>query len=166
MFAIVFGLSMDYEVFLLTRIKEAFETAAATTPARVAAGLASTARVITCAALIMASVFISFVLSTNVVVKMLAVGLSASVLVDATIVRLVLVPATMYAVRRAPTGGYRRGWTEFCHGWRPSLARRSPAPVPTEEPVPTEPEPIPTEPEPIPTEPEAIPAVPPPSPAH
>ena len=94
MFAIVFGLSMDYEVFLLTRIKEAFEESGDNTGS-VAAGLASTARVITCAALIMASVFISFVLSTNVVVKMLAVGLSASVLIDATIVRLVLVPATM-----------------------------------------------------------------------
>ena len=55
---------------------------------------------ITCAALIMASVFISFVLSSSVVVKMLAVGLSASVLVDATVVRLILVPATMTAARR------------------------------------------------------------------
>ncbi len=94
MFAIVFGLSMDYEVFLLTRIRESWLDSGDTTRA-IASGLARTARVITCAALIMASVFISFVLSTNVVVKMLAVGLSASVLVDATIVRLVLVPATM-----------------------------------------------------------------------
>lgn len=94
MFAIVFGLSMDYEVFLLSRVKERWDSTGDNTAA-VAGGLAATARVITCAALIMASVFISFVLSTNVVVKMLAVGLSASVLVDATVVRLVLVPATM-----------------------------------------------------------------------
>ncbi len=94
MFAIVFGLSMDYEVFLLSRIKEAWDRGHDNTAA-VAAGLTSTARVITCAALIMASVFFAFVLSSNVVVKMLAVGLSVSVLVDASIVRLVLVPATM-----------------------------------------------------------------------
>jgi RND superfamily putative drug exporter len=85
---------MDYEVFLLSRIKEAWDRTHDNTAA-VAMGLASTARVISCAAIIMASVFLSFVLSSSVVVKMLAVGLSASVLVDATIVRLVLVPATM-----------------------------------------------------------------------
>jgi RND superfamily putative drug exporter len=94
MFAIVFGLSMDYEVFLLSRIKEAWDRTGDNTLA-VADGLSRTARVITCAALIMASVFISFTLSSNVVVKMLAVGLSVSVLVDATIVRLILVPASM-----------------------------------------------------------------------
>ncbi len=100
MFAIVFGLSMDYEVFLLSHIKEGWDASGDNTSA-VATGLASTARVITCAALIMASVFISFVLSSNVVIKMLAVGLSASVLVDATVVRLVLVPATMTLLGRA-----------------------------------------------------------------
>ncbi len=94
MFAIVFGLSMDYEVFLLSRIKESWAETGDNTAA-VGAGLAATARVISCAAIIMASVFLAFVLSTNVVVKMLAVGLSVSVLVDATIVRLVLVPSTM-----------------------------------------------------------------------
>ncbi len=94
MFAIVFGLSMDYEVFLLSRVKEAWEATGDNTES-VAEGLSRTARVITCAALIMASVFIAFSLSPAVVVKMLAVGLSVSVLVDATIVRLILVPATM-----------------------------------------------------------------------
>jgi putative drug exporter of the RND superfamily len=94
MFAIVFGLSMDYEVFLLSRVREAWLGSGENTAA-VASGLSSTARVITCAALIMASVFISFVLSSSVTVKMLAVGLSISVLVDATVVRLVMVPATM-----------------------------------------------------------------------
>ena len=94
MFAITFGLAMDYEVFLLSRVKEAYDRLA-DNAAGVAEGLSQTARVISCAALIMASVFLAFVLSTNVVVKMLGVGLAASVLVDATIIRLVVVPATM-----------------------------------------------------------------------
>ena len=100
MFAIVFGLSMDYEVFLLSRIREVWQRTGDNGLA-VATGLAATARVITCAALIMASVFLAFVLSSAVVVKMLAVGLAASVLVDATIVRLILVPATMTLLGRA-----------------------------------------------------------------
>jgi RND superfamily putative drug exporter len=95
MFAIVFGLSMDYEVFLLSRVKEAWDRTRNHHEA-VAAGLASTARVITCAALIMIAVFISFVTSTNVVIKQLSVGLAASILIDATVVRLLLVPAVMY----------------------------------------------------------------------
>lgn len=94
MFAIVFGLSMDYEIFLLTRVKEAWDEGRDARFA-VARGLSSTARVISCAALIMASVFTAFVASTNVVVKMLAVGLAASVLIDATVIRLLLVPAVM-----------------------------------------------------------------------
>jgi RND superfamily putative drug exporter len=94
MFAIVFGLSMDYEVFLLSRVKEAYDKSGNNTQA-VAIGLATTARVITCAALIMISVFTAFVTSTLVVIKMLAIGLAASVLIDASVVRLVLVPATM-----------------------------------------------------------------------
>jgi len=100
MFAIVFGLSMDYEVFLLARIKEVWDRTG-DNEAAVAGGLAATARVITCAAAIMASVFLAFVLSSDVVVKMLAVGLCASVIVDATVVRLILVPATMTLMGRA-----------------------------------------------------------------
>jgi RND superfamily putative drug exporter len=99
MFAIVFGLSMDYEVFLLSRVREAW-TATRDNHASVASGLASTARVITCAALIMASVFLSFLLSANVVVKMLALGLGVSVLIDASVIRLVVVPATMFLLGR------------------------------------------------------------------
>ncbi len=94
MFAIVFGLSMDYEVFLLSRVKESYDRTRDAHGA-VASGLASTARVITCAALIMVSVFVAFVGSSQVVVKMLAVGLASSVLIDATVVRLLLVPAVM-----------------------------------------------------------------------
>ncbi|WP_416956064.1 MMPL family transporter [Streptomyces sp. Agncl-13] len=100
MFAIVFGLSMDYEVFLLSRIREAW-LHTKDNRLSVATGLAGTARVITCAALIMTSVFLAFLLSTNVVIKMLALGLGVSVIVDATLVRLVLVPSTMYLLGRA-----------------------------------------------------------------
>ncbi|MEU9717671.1 MMPL family transporter [Streptomyces sp. NPDC047976] len=100
MFAIVFGLSMDYEVFLLARIREHW-LSGRDNEAAVAAGLASTARVITCAALIMTSVFLAFLLSANPVVKMLALGLGVSVVLDATVVRLVLVPATMNLLGRA-----------------------------------------------------------------
>ena len=94
MFAIVFGLSMDYEVFLLSRIQEAWHATGDATGS-VATGLASTARVITGAALIMVCVFTAFIASTTVVVKMLALGLAVSVMIDASIVRLVLVPAFM-----------------------------------------------------------------------
>ena len=99
MFAIVFGLSMDYEVFLLSRVREAW-LARPDNHASVAHGLAVTARVISCAALIMTSVFLAFLLSTSVVVKMLALGLGVSVLIDASIIRLVIVPATMFLLGR------------------------------------------------------------------
>ncbi|WP_313904641.1 MMPL family transporter [Streptomyces sp. SLBN-118] len=100
MFAIVFGLSMDYEVFLLARIREAWlETG--DNHDSVAGGLAATARVISCAAIVMTSVFLAFLLSTQVVIKMLALGLGVSVVIDATVVRLLLVPATMYLFGRA-----------------------------------------------------------------
>ncbi|MGA4965469.1 MMPL family transporter [Streptomyces pseudogriseolus] len=94
MFAIVFGLSMDYEIFLLSRVHEAWRRTG-DARASVAHALEITARVITCAALIMVSVFAAFVVSDNVVVKMLGLGLAVSVLVDATVVRLLLVPAVM-----------------------------------------------------------------------
>ncbi|RSS81938.1 MMPL family transporter [Streptomyces sp. WAC06614] len=100
MFAIVFGLSMDYEVFLLSRIREHW-LATGDDRASVAAGLASTARVITCAAIVMTSVFLAFLLSPDPVVKMLALGLGVSVVLDATVVRLLLVPASMNLLGRA-----------------------------------------------------------------
>ncbi|MDE3204319.1 MAG: MMPL family transporter [Acidobacteriota bacterium] len=100
MFAIVFGLSMDYEVFLLTRVKEGWDRTRDQHLA-VAGGLSSTGRVISCAALIMVSVFTAFVANNEVVIKMLAVGLASSVLIDATVVRLVLVPAVMYLLGRS-----------------------------------------------------------------
>ncbi|WP_083975019.1 MMPL family transporter [Kitasatospora mediocidica] len=99
MFAIVFGLSMDYEVFLLSRVHEAW-LRTRDSKGSVAHGLEITARVITCAALIMVSVFAAFILSNNIVVKMLGLGLAVSVLVDATVVRLLLVPAVMTLLGR------------------------------------------------------------------
>jgi len=94
MFAILFGLSMDYEVFLLTRIKEEYDRTGDNSLA-VADGLSATARVITAAALIMVTVFGSFIFGDERVIKMFGIGLAAAILIDATIVRMVLVPATM-----------------------------------------------------------------------
>jgi RND superfamily putative drug exporter len=94
MFAILFGLSMDYEVFLLSRIREEYDRTGDNALA-VADGLAATARVITAAALIMVTVFGSFVLSESATIKLFGLGLATAIFVDATIVRMVLVPATM-----------------------------------------------------------------------
>jgi RND superfamily putative drug exporter len=94
MFAILFGLSMDYEVFLLSRIREEYDRTGDNAVA-VADGLASTARVITAAALIMVTVFGSFILGDIATVKLFGLGLATAILVDATVVRMVLVPATM-----------------------------------------------------------------------
>jgi RND superfamily putative drug exporter len=94
LFAIVFGLSMDYEVFLLTRIREEYDRTADNSQA-VADGLAATARVITAAALIMVFVFGSFILEDMRTIKILGLGLAAAVAIDATVVRMLLVPATM-----------------------------------------------------------------------
>ena len=93
-FAVVFGLSMDYEVFLLSRIREEYDRTHDNATA-VADGLAATARVITAAAAIMVCVFGSFVLGADPALKIMGLGLAVAVLLDATIVRLVLVPALM-----------------------------------------------------------------------
>jgi RND superfamily putative drug exporter len=114
MFAIVFGLSMDYEVFLLTRVREAWGRTG-DSHASVGAGLGATARVISCAALIITCVFLAFLLSTNVVIKMLALGLGVSVIVDATVIRLLVVPATMFLLGRA------NWWTPRWLSWLPDL---------------------------------------------
>ena len=98
LFAIVFGLSMDYEVFLLSRIKEEYDRTKDNAVA-VADGLAATARVITAAALIMLCVFAAFVLGDDRQLKMFGLGLAIAVLLDATIVRMVLVPADDGAAR-------------------------------------------------------------------
>ncbi len=121
MFPILFGLSMDYEVFLISRIREDYARTG-DTRASVATGLASTAKVITAAAAIMIAVFMTSVLGPDLEVKQIGLGMSIAVLVDATIVRLVLVPAVMELFGKA-------NW------WMPF--RRTPAPVPSpvEEPA-------------------------------
>ena len=94
MFAIVFGLSMDYEVFLLSRMHESWiKTGDA--QRSVAIGIGSTARVITTAAAIMVVVFASFILNDQPAIKMLAIGMAFAVFIDASVVRMILVPAVM-----------------------------------------------------------------------
>jgi putative drug exporter of the RND superfamily len=134
MFAILFGLSMDYEVFLLSRVREEY-LRTRDSHTSVVAGLATTARVITSAALIMISVFAAFLLTPDVEIKMFAVGLTVAVLVDATVVRMILVPATMALMGDA-------NW--WLPGWLDRLLPHvdvegshvvTPAPVPVMAPV-------------------------------
>ncbi|MDA1001762.1 MAG: MMPL family transporter [Chloroflexi bacterium] len=99
MFAIVFGLSMDYEVFLLSRVKEEFDRTGDPVGS-VADGLASTAHVITAAAAIMVVVFGSFMFEDQRIIKLFGLGLAVAVLLDATLVRMLLVPATMKLLGR------------------------------------------------------------------
>ena len=94
MFAILFGLSMDYEVFLLSRVREEY-LITGDNHMSVMHGIASTGRVITSAALIMISVFLGFVFGDDPTAKMFGLGLAVAILVDVTIVRMLLVPATM-----------------------------------------------------------------------
>jgi putative drug exporter of the RND superfamily len=94
MFAILFGLSMDYEVFLMSHMQEHYRQSRDNHEA-VVDGLAATARVITSAALIMVCVFASFILNGDPTVKQFGVGLSVAIAVDATVVRCLLVPAVM-----------------------------------------------------------------------
>jgi RND superfamily putative drug exporter len=148
LFAIVFGLSMDYEVFLLSRVKEEFEK---TGDARnsVADGLAATARVITAAAAIMIVVFGSFMFEDNRIIKLFGLGLGMAVFLDASLVRMLLVPATMELL------GDRNWWLP---GWLdriiPNLNVEGTEPPPPGEDTPgtggptPEPEPEP-EPEPV-----------------
>ena len=118
LFVILFGLSMDYEVFLLSRIRESY-LKSGDNAAAVVSGLASTARVITAAAAIMVVVFLSFDLTPDPGVKQVGLGLAVAVLIDATVVRLVLVPAVMEMLGKA-------NW------WMPRwLARVMPAPQPS-----------------------------------
>ena len=109
MFGILFGLSMDYQVFLLTRMQEHFRDSGDNHEA-VVDGLASTARVITSAALIMVSVFSSFVINADPTVKQFGLGLAAAIAIDATVVRCLLVPAVMVIVGRA--NWWLPGWAE------------------------------------------------------
>ncbi|MSO42499.1 MAG: MMPL family transporter [Solirubrobacterales bacterium] len=109
MFAILFGLSMDYQVFLVGRVSECYQDNPDNRKA-VVEGLATSGRVITSAALIMVSVFLSFVLSGDPVVKQFGVGMAAAIAVDATIVRCLLVPAVMEVLGKA--NWWLPGWLD------------------------------------------------------
>ena len=100
-FAIVFGLSMDYEVFLLTRVREEYDKNGHNNGLAVADGLASTGRVISAAALIMVFVFGAFMLNDDRAVKMVGFALASAIFIDATVVRLILVPSAMELMDRA-----------------------------------------------------------------
>ncbi len=100
MFTVLFGLSMDYEVFLLSRIREEYLLSGDNSSA-VANGLATTARVITAAAAIMVCVFLSFALVDIRVVKLMGIGLAVAILIDASVVRMILVPSTMQILGKA-----------------------------------------------------------------
>ena len=112
MFAILFGLSMDYQVFLMSRMREHFEQSGNNHEA-VVDGLAVSARVITSAALIMVAVYTSFILNGQPVVKEFGLGLAAAIAIDASIVRCVLVPSVMVLLGK-------RNW------WLPRFMRRLP----------------------------------------
>jgi RND superfamily putative drug exporter len=99
MFCVLFGLSMDYEVLLLSRIQEAWRRTADNT-ASVAEGLAKTAGIITGAAAIMISVFAAFALAEVITIKSIGVGMAIAVFIDATIIRVLLVPAAMRLMGR------------------------------------------------------------------
>jgi RND superfamily putative drug exporter len=100
MFVILFGLSMDYEVFLMSRIHEEF-VATGDPRAATVRGLGLTARVITTAALIMMAVFLAYVSTPNPTIKLLGFGMAVAVLLDSTVVRCVLVPSIMELLGRA-----------------------------------------------------------------
>lgn len=122
MFAILFGLSMDYEVFLLSRIREAWLRDGDAREA-VTEGVAGTARVITAAAAIMVAVFGAFILSDEVFLKLIGVGMATAILVDATIIRMILVPALMQLMGR---------WTWWMPAWMERVVPRAalePAPA-------------------------------------
>jgi len=114
MFSVLFGLSMDYEVLLLSRIQEAYRKTGDNT-ASVAEGLSRTAGVITGAALIMVTVFAAFALADVLTIKAIGVGMAIAVFVDATIIRVLLVPATMRLMGR---------WNWWAPGFMARIADR------------------------------------------
>ncbi|SNS42600.1 MMPL family transporter [Rhodococcoides kyotonense] len=122
MFTILFGLSMDYEVFLLSRIRELW-LRSGDPHTSVVDGVASTGRVITSGAAIMVAVFLGFAMDSDVTIKMMGVGLATAVLVDATVVRMVLVPSTMTLL------GQWNWWTPFRN---PTRRRHISQEIPTE----------------------------------
>ncbi len=130
MFAVLFGLSMDYEVFLLSRIREEYDRTGDNAGA-VATGLQRTGRIITSAAMLLVIVVASFSTSGIVFVKALGIGLVIAILLDATVVRALLVPATMRLLGRAnwwAPAPMARWWRR--HGFREEGPSRKPLPEP------------------------------------
>jgi RND superfamily putative drug exporter len=121
LFSVLFGLSMDYQVFLLSRIKERYDETGETTNA-VTFGVASTARIITGAALIIVAVFAGFAAGELVMFQQMGFGVAAALLIDATIIRSVLLPATMHLLGR--WNWYLPHWLD----WLPRLEVESAAP--------------------------------------
>jgi RND superfamily putative drug exporter len=136
MFAILFGLSMDYEVFLLSRIREEYVRTGNNAQA-VADGLSATARVITAAAAIMCTFFLAFVLGDNIIIKLFGIGFASAIFIDATLIRLVIVPSTMELLGDA-------NW--WLPKWLDRILPHLDVEGPALEPAPTEPQ-----------EPEAVP---------
>jgi len=126
MFAVLFGLSMDYEVFLLSRVKEEYLLSGDNSQS-VIFGISNTARVITSAALIMISVFLGFVTNPDPIMKMMGLGLATAIFVDATIVRVVLVPASMKLM------GDANWWFPRWLEWLPRLDIEGEAALPPRE---------------------------------
>jgi putative drug exporter of the RND superfamily len=131
LFVILFGLSMDYHVFILSRVREAHEDGMNTEDA-VAHGIKATAGVVTSAAIVMVAVFAIFATLEEITFKMLGIGLAVAVLLDATIVRAVLLPATMKLL--GDWNWYLPGWLD----WIPRITAEptaGPAPTPAASPT-------------------------------
>ena len=126
LFVILFGLSMDYHVFILSRVREAVDRGMSNDDA-VAHGIKSTAGVVTSAALVMVAVFGSFALASDQLAKQIGVGLAAAILIDATIIRAVLLPATMKLL------GERNWYLPKRLGWLPKLEHEPSSPPPLPE---------------------------------
>ena len=137
MFAILFGLSMDYEVFLLSRIREEYVRTGNNSQS-VADGLSATTRVITAAAAIMCTLFLSFVLGDNIIIKLFGIGFASAIFIDATLIRMVIVPSTMELL------GDANWWLpKWLDRILPHLDVEGPAPAPAEpRPPAAEPEPV------------------------
>jgi RND superfamily putative drug exporter len=124
-FAFLYGLSMDYEVFMLSRMREAYDETGSTDKA-IELGLARTGKLVTSGALILMFAFLVLSTSPGYEIKPLAIGLAAGIIFDATVIRALLVPATM-KLSATPTGG--------CRGGRGSLsASRTASPTPRSRP--------------------------------
>jgi uncharacterized membrane protein YdfJ with MMPL/SSD domain len=136
LFVVLFGLSMDYHVFILTRIREAVDRGM-TTDEAVTYGIKRTAGTVTSAAVVMVAVFSLFATLSDLELKMLGVGLATAILIDATIVRAVLLPATMKLL------GDRNWWLPKSLEWLPRVSpEREVGPPPPLPPV-VSPEPAP-----------------------